>query len=160
MYPNLSFNESTAALNDWYKLFLVPGAAHCAPNPDQPNGPFPQTNLTILIDFVEKGVEPITLNATVLQGEQIGKNEQMSALLASREFEFHLRVAESHLDCARRVFSLDLEGQRTHCFSDSVHKYTTAFYVWTFSVDFNGTSLVPVETLPQGPPLIMTQIDA
>jgi hypothetical protein len=105
MYPNLSFNESTAALNDWYKLFLVPGAAHCAPNPDQPNGPFPQTNLAILIDWVEKGVEPITLNATVLQGEQIGKNEQMSALLASREFESHLRVAESHLDCARRVFS-------------------------------------------------------
>lgn len=79
MYPNLSFNESTAALSDWYKLFLVPGAAHCAPNPDQPNGPFPQTNLAVLIDWVEKGVEPTTLNATVLQGEQIGKNEQICA---------------------------------------------------------------------------------
>jgi tannase len=29
MYPNLSFNDSTAALNDWYCLFLVPGAGRC-----------------------------------------------------------------------------------------------------------------------------------
>jgi len=78
MYPNMSFNESTA-LNDWYRLFLVPGAAHCAPNTAQPNGPFPQTSLTVLIDWVHKGVEPTTLNATVLQGEHIGENRQICA---------------------------------------------------------------------------------
>ena len=79
MYPNMSFNESTDALGDWYRLFLVPGAAHCAPNTLQPNGPFPQTNLAVLIDWVEKGVKPITLNATVLQGANIGDNAQICA---------------------------------------------------------------------------------
>ena len=79
MYPHMSYNESTAAINEWYRLFLVPGAAHCAPNTAQPNGPFPQTNLAVLIDWVEKGVEPTTLNATVLQGEYIGENQQICA---------------------------------------------------------------------------------
>jgi tannase len=79
MYPNLSFNESTDALHDWYRLFLVPGAGHCGPNPLQPNGPFPQTNLAVLIDWVEKGVTPITLNATILQGDNIGDNAQICA---------------------------------------------------------------------------------
>lgn len=77
MYPNLSYNASVAALNDWYRLFLVPGAAHCSANANQPNGPFPQTNLAVLIDWVEKGVEPKTLNATVLAGENQGANEQI-----------------------------------------------------------------------------------
>jgi tannase len=79
MYPNMSFNESTKALGDWYRLFLVPGAAHCAPNTAQPNGPFPQTNLAVLIDWVEKGVVPETLNATVLQGSHVGENAQICA---------------------------------------------------------------------------------
>jgi tannase len=79
MYPNLSFNESASALNDWYRLFLVPGAAHCAPNEAQPNGPFPQTNLAVLIDWVEKGIVPTTLNATVLRGVHIGENQQICA---------------------------------------------------------------------------------
>ena len=79
MYPNLSFNEGTEALSDWYRLFLIPGAAHCAPNPLQPNGPFPQTNLAVLIDWVEKGVTPVTLNATILQGDNIGDNAQICA---------------------------------------------------------------------------------
>ncbi|MCJ1250737.1 hypothetical protein MMC30_007965 [Trapelia coarctata] len=64
MYPNMSFNES---------------AAHCSPNTAQPNGPFPQTNLAVLINWVEKDVEPTTLNATVLQGEHIGENQQICA---------------------------------------------------------------------------------
>ena len=77
MYPTLSFNDSTAALNEWYRLFLVPGAGHCGPNSAQPNGPFPQTNLAVLIDWVENGVEPTTLNATVLQGDNKGENQQI-----------------------------------------------------------------------------------
>jgi tannase len=77
MYPELSYNESTAAMNDWYRLFLIPGAAHCSTNPLQPNGPFPQTTLAVLINWVEMGIEPTTLDATVLQGDNIGENQQI-----------------------------------------------------------------------------------
>ncbi|KAH8647443.1 feruloyl esterase-like protein B precursor [Tricladium varicosporioides] len=79
MYPNLSFNESTKAMADWYQLYLVPGAAHCAANPLQPNGPFPQTNLQVLINWVENNSTPTTLNATVLQGANLGQNQQICA---------------------------------------------------------------------------------
>ena len=77
MYPKQSFNDSTAALNDWYRLFLVPGAGHCGPSSAQPNGPWPQTSLAVLIDWVEKGIQPTTLNATVLQGQHKGENQQI-----------------------------------------------------------------------------------
>ncbi|KIW04470.1 uncharacterized protein PV09_04730 [Verruconis gallopava] len=79
MYPGLSFNESTAELSKWYKLFLVPGAAHCAPSSTQPNGPFPNTNMAVMIDWVEKGIEPQTLNATVLQGDYAGEKQSLCA---------------------------------------------------------------------------------
>lgn len=79
MYPNLSYQQGAAALNDWYRLFIVPGAAHCSSNINMPNGPFPQTNLQVLINWVEKGVTPTTLNATVLQGEHEGQNQQICA---------------------------------------------------------------------------------
>ncbi|KAH8599289.1 putative tannase [Bisporella sp. PMI_857] len=79
MYPGLSYNESVEALNSWYRLFLVPGAGHCSPNSLQPNGPFPQTNLAVLIDWVENGVEPATLNATYLTGSNKGANAQLCA---------------------------------------------------------------------------------
>ena len=77
MYPGLGFNDSFAQLNDWYRLFLIPGAAHCAPNPEQPNGPFPQTTLKTLIDWVERDVSPQVLNGTVLQGAEYGKHEDI-----------------------------------------------------------------------------------
>ncbi|EPS27108.1 hypothetical protein PDE_02049 [Penicillium oxalicum 114-2] len=79
MYPHLSYKDGANALKDWYQLYLVPGAAHCATNPLMPNGPFPQTNLQVLIDWVEKDVRPVTLNATVLQGEHLGENRQICA---------------------------------------------------------------------------------
>lgn len=79
MYPGLSYNDSAAALSEWYRLFLVPGAAHCAPNSLQPNGPFPQTNLAVLIEWVENGVVPTTLNATYLAGQNLGQNAQICA---------------------------------------------------------------------------------
>jgi tannase len=68
MYSNMTYNDSTTALGDWYRLFLIPGAAHCGTNTAQPNGPFPQTNLAVTINWVENGVVPTTLNATYLQG--------------------------------------------------------------------------------------------
>lgn len=77
MYPGLSFNESTAKLAEWYKLYLVPGAAHCGPNTQEPNGPWCQTNLGVMIDWVENGNEPITLNATYLAGDKLGQNAQI-----------------------------------------------------------------------------------
>ncbi|THX75414.1 feruloyl esteras-like protein B precursor [Aureobasidium pullulans] len=79
MYPHLSFNASNAALNEWYRLFLIPGAGHCGLNAYQPNHPFPQTNLQVMIEWVEKGIVPQTLNATVLQGDRKGENEQVCA---------------------------------------------------------------------------------
>lgn len=78
MYPNMTYNESVSALNDWYRLFLVPGASHCATNSLQP-GPFPQTNLQVAIDWAEKGVVPQTLNATYLSGPDLGDNAQLCA---------------------------------------------------------------------------------
>jgi tannase len=79
MYPSMAYNDSIETLGDWYRLYLIPGAGHCAVNPLQPNGPFPQTNLAVMIDWVEKGVKPVTLNATVLQGDYDGQNQQLCA---------------------------------------------------------------------------------
>jgi len=79
MYPNTPYNESASALNAWYRLFLVPGMGHCAPNPLQPNGPYPQNNLPVLIDWVEHGIEPVTLNATHLAGDLEGQRAEICA---------------------------------------------------------------------------------
>nr|UNI81639.1 tannase [Aspergillus homomorphus] len=79
MYANMSFNESSAKLNEWNRLFLVPGAAHCATSDTQPNGPFPQTTLETLIEWVEGDVFPTRLNATVLSEERKGEQHQLCA---------------------------------------------------------------------------------
>ncbi|KAI9925795.1 hypothetical protein ASPWEDRAFT_29608 [Aspergillus wentii DTO 134E9] len=79
MYPHISYNASTEAMADWYRLYLVPGAAHCNTNDYQPNAPFPQTNLAVMIDWVENGVNPHTLNATHLAGANKGANAQICA---------------------------------------------------------------------------------
>ena len=79
MYSNLTFNDSTKAMGDWYRLFLVPGAGHCNINVYQPNGPFPQTNLGVMIEWVEQGITPTTLNATHLAGSLLGQNAQICA---------------------------------------------------------------------------------
>ena len=72
MYSNLTYEDSVAELQDWYRLYLIPGAGHCSPSTQQPNGPFPQTTLQVLIDWVENDVVPTTLPATVLQGDEEG----------------------------------------------------------------------------------------
>lgn len=77
MFPGMSLNESSEALNEFYRLYLVPGAAHCAVNSEMPNGPFPQTNLAAMIDWVENGVEPVLLNATVLSGDNEGQTGKL-----------------------------------------------------------------------------------
>jgi tannase len=79
MFPDATFDESVEALGEFYRLYLVPGMAHCATNSEQPNGPFPQTNLAVMIDWVENGITPVTLNATVLQGDNEGEKQQICA---------------------------------------------------------------------------------
>ncbi|KAH7142901.1 Tannase/feruloyl esterase [Dactylonectria estremocensis] len=64
MFSDLGYNESVAAVDDFYRLYLVPGGAHCSTNTHQPGGPWPQTTLQTVIEWVENGVAPATLNAT------------------------------------------------------------------------------------------------
>lgn len=72
MYPDMSEDESLAALADWYQLYLVPGAAHCGANTLQPDGPYPKDNMYTMIDWVENGIKPTALNATVGGGSEEG----------------------------------------------------------------------------------------
>lgn len=51
MYPDMSEDESLAALSDWYQFYLIPGAAHCGANNLQPDGPYPQDNMYTMIDL-------------------------------------------------------------------------------------------------------------
>ncbi|KAJ5343698.1 putative tannase [Penicillium brevicompactum] len=77
MYPEMSYKDGNRALADWYRLYLIPGAAHCNTNSYQPNGPFPQTTLETLIQWVESDVVPQRLNATVLQGDREGEKQEI-----------------------------------------------------------------------------------
>ncbi|CAD6448703.1 19d4ff08-423e-4a13-99ad-d43534fa0e5b [Sclerotinia trifoliorum] len=78
MYPKQSFNESITSLKAWYKLFLIPGAAHCSTNTLQP-GPYPADNMATMIDWVENGIEPERLNATVSSGTYEGEVQKLCA---------------------------------------------------------------------------------
>ncbi|KAK3386485.1 Tannase/feruloyl esterase [Podospora didyma] len=65
MYPQLSYNASVVALDEFYRLYLVPGGAHCGPGRSAPGGgPWPQTTLQTVMEWVEKGVAPARLSAT------------------------------------------------------------------------------------------------
>jgi len=74
MYQEMSFEESLSALDNWYQFYLVPGAAHCGANSLQP-GPYPQTNMETIIDWVEKDKKPSGLNSTVSSGEYEGESQ-------------------------------------------------------------------------------------
>lgn len=76
MYPNMPSEESLTALDDWYQLYLVPGAAHCGSNKLQP-GPYPQGNMEIMIGWVEKGEKPSRLNASMSTGPYQGENQML-----------------------------------------------------------------------------------
>lgn len=64
MYGDLGYNESVAALDDFYRLFLVPGVGHCTSNDFQPNARWPDSTLPTMIEWVENSIEPTTLNGT------------------------------------------------------------------------------------------------
>jgi tannase len=77
MYPNLTFAQGNDKLNEWYRLYLIPGAAHCATNDEQPNAGFPRDNFAHMIDWVENGIVPTTINATVESGDLEGEVQQV-----------------------------------------------------------------------------------
>lgn len=76
MYPGVSSKESLSKLQDWYQFYLIPGAAHCGTNTLQP-GPYPEDNMEIMINWVEKGVKPSRLNATVSSGTYDGETQML-----------------------------------------------------------------------------------
>lgn len=77
MYPSVGFNESYARMNEWYRLFLVPGAGHCSPSVQQVGGAFPTDVLGSVIGWVEEGVEPVRLEAVVQGGRRKGREERL-----------------------------------------------------------------------------------
>ncbi|KAK4106675.1 tannase and feruloyl esterase [Parathielavia hyrcaniae] len=78
MYPDLSDDDDEAQkqMAEWYQFYLVPGAGHCGSNSLQP-GPYPQNNMDIMIDWVENGVQPSRLNATVSSGDNSGETQML-----------------------------------------------------------------------------------
>jgi tannase len=79
MYPDddVASPNPQQSLEDWYQLYLVPGAAHCGSNPLQPGGPYPQNNMDVMINWVENGVRPSRLNATVAGGDYAGETQML-----------------------------------------------------------------------------------
>lgn len=76
MYGNLTQEEALDALEDWYQFYLIPGAAHCGTNSLQP-GPYPENNMETMINWVENGVKPNRLNATVSSGTYAGETQML-----------------------------------------------------------------------------------
>ncbi|KAI5926452.1 Tannase/feruloyl esterase [Camillea tinctor] len=76
MYGDLPDDQALAAISEWYQFYLVPGAAHCGSNSLQP-GPYPQDNMNTIIDWVENGIKPTALNATVSSGDFSGEVQQL-----------------------------------------------------------------------------------
>ncbi|KAH7007730.1 Tannase/feruloyl esterase [Ilyonectria destructans] len=58
LFPDSSYKASVAALDKFYRLYLVPGAGHCG------GGAWPQTTVRTVIEWVEKGIVPDTLEGT------------------------------------------------------------------------------------------------
>ncbi|KAJ5528184.1 hypothetical protein N7513_012343 [Penicillium frequentans] len=61
MYPKKGYRDGASALDDFYRLFLIPGVGHCATNDYEPNAPWPQYTLQSVIEWVEEGKAPATL---------------------------------------------------------------------------------------------------
>ena len=76
MYPGTNQSECLDELGDWYQFYLIPGAAHCSVNSLQP-GPYPQNNMEAMIDWVESGLRPSNLNATVSTGAYAGEVQKL-----------------------------------------------------------------------------------
>lgn len=75
MYPD-STPDNATELSDFYQFYFVPGAAHCGTNTLQP-GPYPEDNMQTMINWVESGIKPERLNATVSTGTYEGEVQQL-----------------------------------------------------------------------------------
>ncbi|KAI2627627.1 feruloyl esterase-like protein B precursor [Hypoxylon sp. NC1633] len=62
MYGGLSYDESISSMDEFYRLYIVPGGAHCGSNREQPAGGWPATTLQTVIEWAENGVAPDTLD--------------------------------------------------------------------------------------------------
>jgi tannase len=76
MYPGVADDKALKDMAKWYQFYLVPGAGHCGSNSLQP-GPYPQNNMDIMINWVENGVQPTRLNATVSSGDYSGETQML-----------------------------------------------------------------------------------
>ncbi|KAF9893362.1 hypothetical protein FE257_011794 [Aspergillus nanangensis] len=64
--------EAAGNVDDFYRLFLAPGADHCfLPIPGLVPGPIPVSPWAALIQWVEKGIIPETLSASTVTGHRI-----------------------------------------------------------------------------------------
>ncbi|KAH6625929.1 Tannase/feruloyl esterase [Boeremia exigua] len=102
MYPDLTDIEALEAMNDWYQFYLIPGAAHCGINSLQP-GPYPQDNMATIIDWVENGIKPVRLNATVSSGEYSGEVQQLCQWPTRPLWSGN----DSHFDCVTDEASIE-----------------------------------------------------
>ncbi|KAK6598132.1 tannase [Botrytis cinerea] len=94
LYPSLGYNESVAKLDDFYRFFTIPGAAHCNTNSLQP-GPWPN-------DLVEDSDVPDRLNSTVTAGSNEGE-VQLLCKWPTRP----LWTSETAFDCVYDQASID-----------------------------------------------------
>ncbi|KAI1165559.1 tannase and feruloyl esterase [Nemania serpens] len=62
MFGDRSYDAGIKALDEFYRLYIVPGAEHCGPNPAMPGGGWPITTLQTIINWVENGIAPATLD--------------------------------------------------------------------------------------------------
>ncbi|KAI1767196.1 feruloyl esterase-like protein B precursor [Hypoxylon sp. FL1150] len=62
MFGGLDFDESTSAMDEFYRFYVVPGGSHCGSNREQPAGGWPATTLQTVIEWAENGVAPDTLD--------------------------------------------------------------------------------------------------
>lgn len=92
MYPDLSYEESFEQLDDWYKLFIVPGAGHCSPS--AANATFPTNILGQVIEWVEAGVNPATLNGTIQGGAQEGVEQGICSFPTRPQWSSNSTVPE------------------------------------------------------------------
>ena len=56
--------KTTGHIDDWFKLFMVPGAGHCGANPAYPHVPATYATLAALVEWVENGHRPLQLLST------------------------------------------------------------------------------------------------
>lgn len=101
MYPDSSYNASVEAMSEWYRFFLIPGAAHCGTNDLQP-GPWPVDLVQTMIDWVESDVAPDRLNTTVSSGDYEGETQ-----LLCQWPERPYWTSNSSFDCVYDQTSID-----------------------------------------------------